>query len=230
MKNKQLLEDALLLVEQNFYFLSAGQFFGKLAKTVDFSEEDMSVRTSFDEINTYHFNPAITKVVLDDAKGMDVSKDISLFEYFVIFNAFRGICMAMVESLRLESPFRNFLEERLGERFEDFFDLLSFIRNVLSHNVHAEIALNPKDYEGTLKRIRRMHRDPRLEFYFDYTYDLPEILAPYPGYGFTCKVDFEALGEETEFLEVVPMWELLMMSELSFNLVQAYKMLIPQRY
>ena len=223
-KEAQLLDDALLLVEQNFYFLSAGQFFGKLAKTTTFDESQMDVSMTFDAINTYRFNPTLTKVVLADAYGMSTSNEVSLFEYFVAFNAFRGMCMAMVEGLRLESGFRFFLEKRLGERFEDFFDILSFVRNVLSHNIHAEIILNAKDYEGTLKRIRRMHRNPLIEFYFIYAEDLPEVEAPYPSYGFTCKVDFEALHEEMTFLEVIPLWELLMLCELSFNLVQAYRM------
>lgn len=221
MKTEQLLEDALLLVEQNFYFLHAGQFFGKLAKSAEFDSALLEVSLVCDEIHTYYFHPKFTKAVLDDARMSNAK--VSLFDYFVAFNAFRGICMAMVEALRLDAPFCQFLQDRLGERYEDFFDLLSFVRNVLSHNIHAEIALNAKDFEGTLKRIRRMGRSPTVSFTFIYAYDLPEITPPYEGYGFTCNVDFEGLEEGMEFLEIIPLWELFMLSELCFNLTQAFR-------
>ncbi len=83
---------------------------------------------------------------------------------FIKFNSFCGICMAMVEALMIEGPFREFMKTRLGEQFEDFFDIISFVRNVLSHNIHAQIMLSEKDYAGTLKRIRRHKRETNIFF------------------------------------------------------------------
>ena len=221
MSNSVLLDDALLLVEQNFYFLHVGEFFGDLSKKEDLTNKDLRVKRTFDETQNYIFNPAIIKELLNDANK---SEDITLFEYFVEFNAFRGICMAMVEALRLESSFRNFMQIRLGEQFENFFDLVSFVRNVLSHNIHAQIKLNEKDYAGTLKRIRRHKRDTNIFFTLLYASDLPEIGSPDMNYGFTCNVDFESLEEGMPFLEIISHWELMMLSELCFNLVMAYRM------
>lgn len=220
-REKQLLEDALLLVEQNFYFLHAGQFFGKLAKEAQFDESLLDVSLACDAVHTYRFHPQFTKAVLEDAKAH--LGQVSLFDYFVAFNAFRGIGMAMVEAMRLESGFNDFLHHHLDEQYESFYDILSFVRNVLSHNIHAEIALNAKDYEGTLKRIRRMGRNPEVELAFLYSRDLPQIPAPHEGYGFTCKVNFESLKEGMEFLEILPLWELFMLSEACFNLVQVFR-------
>jgi hypothetical protein len=225
MKTQRLLEDALLLVEQNFYFLHAGQFFGKLAKEAEFEDALLDVALTCDRVHTYHFHPKFTKAVLEDAK--ENAGKVSMFDYFVAFNAFRGICMAMVEAMRLESTFTAFLKAGLGERYEEFYDLLSFVRNVLSHNIHAEIALNARDFDGTLKRIRRMGRTPKVAFSFIYEQDLPQIIPPYEGYGFACEVDFEALEEGMEFLEIIPLWELFMLSELCFNLVQGFKGSVP---
>lgn len=131
--------------------------------------------------------------------------------------------MAMVEALRLESPFKSFMQIKLADRYENFFDILSFVRNVLSHNIHAQIKLNEKDYEGTLKRIRRMKRDTVVSFEFIYAEDLAEIGFPNLDYGFTCKIDFESLSTETEFLKILSQWDLLMLSELCFNLVLSYR-------
>ncbi len=218
-----LLDDALLLVEQNFYFLHMGEFLGKLSKTEDLLDRSLFVVKKYEEGKAYYFNAEIIQELLINAR-QTTSETISLFEYFVEFNAFRGICMAMVESLRFESPFKNFMQELFKDQYENFFDILSFVRNVLSHNIHSEICLSEKDYDGTLKRIRRMNRNPNILFSFQYSLNLPELGAPNDAYVFTCKIDFEALCEGMPFLEILSMWDLLMLSELCFNLVMTYRL------
>ena len=217
-----LLDDALLLIEQNFYFLHMGEFFGKLSKTENFTDRSLFVVKKYENEKAYYFNAEIIHELLLNAHK--TSKDeISLFEYFVEFNAFRGICMAMVESLRFDSSFKTYMQELFGEQYENFFDIVSFVRNVLSHNIHSEIRLSQKDFDGTLKRIRRMTRNANLFFNFKYALNLPELGAPNDAYSFTCKIDFEALEEGMPFLEILSMWDLMMLSELCFNLVMTYR-------
>jgi hypothetical protein len=116
------------------------------------------------------------------------------------------------------------LRERLGEeRFENLIDIVAFVRNVLSHNTHAEIHLTPKDYEGRRKRIERMGRDTAVEFVFLYQEDLSEIHAPVEGYGLALQVDFGMLTPATPFLEILSMGDLMLLSELCFNLVMVYQ-------
>jgi hypothetical protein len=219
-----LLDDALLLVEQNFYFLHAGAFYSQISRAANLSHHfDTTVTKQFEDGTIYSFTPSIIQEILNDAPLVPTG-ETTLFEYFVEFNAFRGICMAMVEALRLESDFRDFLQERLGDRFEDFIDILSFIRNVLSHNIHAEIALNPKDYEGTLGRILRMRRDPDMTLDFNYSRDLPELCVPDRSYGFTCHVDFSTMQSGMSFLDILSLRELFLMSEWCFNLVVGYRL------
>ena len=132
--------------------------------------------------------------------------------------------MAMVESLRFESVFKSFMQDLFREQYENFFDIVSFVRNVLSHNIHSEIRLSQKDFDGTLKRIRRMGRKADLSFNFAYALNLPQLGAPNEAYSFTCKIDFESLQEGMPFLEILSMWDLMMLSELCFNLVMTYRM------
>lgn len=218
-----LLEDALLLVEQNFYFLHMGEFFGKLSKTEDFTDRSLFVVKKYENEKAYYFNAELIHELLLNAQK-SAKDEISLFEYFVEFNAFRGICMAMVESLRFESSFKTYMQELFHEQYENFFDIVSFVRNVLSHNIHSEIRLSQKDFDGTLKRIRRMGRDSKVFFNFAYALSLPELGAPNEAYSFTCKIDFESLEEGMPFLEILSMWGLMMLSELCFNLVMTYRM------
>ncbi|MFV0481317.1 MAG: hypothetical protein ACK5LP_04975 [Campylobacteraceae bacterium] len=219
----ELIEDALLLVEQNFYFLHAGEFFARLIKKEDLSNKVEDIVLNRYDISSYKLQSRFTLEDLRDALGKS-KEEIGLFEYFVEFNSIRGICMATVEALRLEGGFRDFMFDVLGkERFEEIYDILSFVRNVLSHNIHAEIRLSFKDYDGTKRRIFRMRRDPKIAFSFIYSQDLPGIVPPQSTYGFSCYVDFESMDETTLFLDVLNTWELLMLCELCFNLVQAYR-------
>jgi len=224
MKKVHLEEDALLLIEQNFYFLQTGAFFTALAKEHPLVKTcNMNISKKIDKKYVYEFNALIIKEMLENTYESSTEETV-LFEYFVEMNAFRGICMAMVEALRLNGNFKTFIEEKLKTQYEDFFDLLSFIRNVLSHNIHADIYLDVKDYEGTLKRRIRMKKKPKIEFSFNYMKHLAEIKAPSEAYGFSTAIDLVYLGEETAFLEVLSLWELMMISELCFNLVISYKL------
>ncbi len=220
--DKVLLEDTLLLVEQNFYFLNMGEFLGMLSKTEDLTDRSMFVVKKFDDENAYYFNADITYELLRNAREYQ-RDELSLFEYFVEFNAFRGICMAMVEALRLENEFKEYIEERFGEQYENFYDILSFIRNVLSHNTHAEIRLNEKDFAGTLKRIRRMRRNEDVRLNFQYSKSLPEISPPNSKYGVNIQINFLSLKIGDEFLKIVTLWDLFMLSELCFNLVISFR-------
>ncbi|WP_331773915.1 hypothetical protein [Sulfurospirillum sp. 1612] len=222
-----LLEDALLLVEQNFYFLNMGEFLGKIAKTENLSERSLFVVKKCSEGQAYYFNAEIIYELLENAREYK-NEEMSFFEYFVEFNAFRGICMAMVESLRLESPFQDYIKDKMQDQYENFFDILSFIRNVLSHNTHAEIRLNDKDFDGTLKRIRRMRRNEKVTLSFRYSETLPEISPPNSQYGLDIGIDFLSLKKGDAFLDVVTLWDLFMIGELCFNLVISYRAIYNQ--
>jgi len=219
-----LVDDALLLVEQNFYFLHAGEFYAALNHREDLSDVvPEGIVRHFDDGTVYTFSGAMVRAVLeDDHRHGDESG--GLFTWFVEFNAFRGIAMGMLEALAHPSPFQEFVRERLGEvRYENLVDIVAFVRNVLSHNTHAEIRLNEKDYLGRRKRIARMGRDLNVVFDFNYHDDLPEIAAPSAEYGARFAVDFAALSESVPFLEILSMGELMMLSELCFNFVVAYR-------
>jgi len=223
MKDNILLEDALLLIEQNFYFLHMGEFFACLSKKVDLStKHDLRIKKQFPTKEEYSFNPQIIQTLLLDSKDTK-DTDTTLFEYFVEMNAIRGMCMAMVEAMRLEGAFRIFMQNKLGVQFDSFFDITSFVRNVLSHNIHADMHLSERDYHGTLQRITRQKRNPNIHLYINYNKDLNEIQSPNEEYSFSCSIDFAALNNQVAFFDVVSQWELVMLCELCYNLVASYK-------
>ena len=218
------IDDALLLVEQNFYFLHAGEFFALWSRREDLADRvPPRLVKVFEGGVPYVFDGGLIATVLRHEYTTPEGEG-SLFEYFVEFNAFRGVAMGMLEALREASPFQHFLRERLGaDRYENFIDIVAFVRNVLSHNTHAEILLNLKDYEGRRKRIVRMGRPTEVVFAFRYREDLPEITAPAEAYGVDLRVDFGALTPTMPFLEILSMSDLMLLTELCFNLVMAYR-------
>ena len=217
------IDDALLLVEQNFYFLHAGEFFALWSRREDLADRvPPRLVKVFEGGVPYVFDGGLIETVLRHEYATPEGEG-SLFEYFVEFNAFRGVAMGMLEALREDSPFRAFLIERLGEeRYENFIDIVAFVRNVLSHNTHAEIRLNPKDYEGRRKRIVRMGRPTEVTFVAHYGIDVPEIDVP-EDYGFGVRVDFGALKPLQPFLEILSMGELMLLTEWCFNVVMVYR-------
>lgn len=224
MDTDTLMEDALLLVEQNFYFLHAGEFFDTVSRQTDLSlHYDPRIYKTFEDGSAYLFAPHIVQEVMADALRTPAPKT-TLFEYFVLFNAIRGICMATVEAVRLETPFRDYMQQKLRGDFDDFVDIVSFVRNVLSHNIHAEIRLDEKDFKGTRERILRMRRDPDIRFRIDYATVLPEIGTPVEGYGFASHVDFASLETGMPFLEIMPQSVLMKLGELCFNFVVGYRL------
>ncbi len=223
MKKSLLEEDALLLIEQNFYFLHTGVFFSNLTKKVPLAKENELLISKKYGDKRYNFNISIIRLMLESDYELAL-EETTLFEFFVELNAFRGIGMAMVEVLKLDGDFKKFIEKKLGVFYEDFYDLISFVRNVLSHNIHADIELGKKDFEGTLKRIKRMKRKPLIRVDFNYHKDLQEIKSPFLEYGFNIEIDFSQLKESMPLLEVLSLWELMMLSELCFNFVVAYKL------
>ncbi len=224
MNTDELIEDALLLIEQNFYFLHAGEFFDAISRNIDLGAVyNPHIYKTFDDNAAYIFNPAIITELMKHA-GQTPPNEPTLFEYFVEFNAVRGICMAMVEANRLQSDFKSFMQNKLGDRYENFIDIVSFVRNVLSHNIHAEIRLDEKDFKGTRERIIRMRRNPDIYFAFDYAADLPEIDAPIEGYGCQCHINFARMKEGDLFLEIIPQIKLIKLSELCYNFVVGYRL------
>jgi len=222
MDTQELVNDALLLIEQNFYFLHAGEFFDAVSRRSDLSAiYDPHVYKKFDDQTAYIFSPTIISDLMRDASHTPAGEP-TLFEYFVEFSAVRGVCMAMVEANRIESKFKNFMLGKLGDKYENFIDIVSFVRNVLSHNIHAEILLDEKDFKGTRERIIRMRRDPDIRFDFDYDEALPEIGA-LSGYRCQCHIDFSSLKEGEAFLDIIPQIKLIKLSELCYNFVVAYR-------
>lgn len=208
------IEDVLSLVEQNFDFLHVGKFLEEYIRKNDLRSEARTFRLEFSN-GTYRLLSDQIRIPL----SMYISRknEPTTFGYLVEWNAFRGIGMAMREGLDKFPLFKDFVKGRLNSRYEHYYSVLCFIRNVLSHNVHNEIELDERDYKRTRdsKKFKESIPDGIATFTIKYADDFPDTKAP-PDYAFKIEVNFNALSVGKRFTDVISEWHLFMFSELCF--------------
>ena len=214
------VKDILSLVEQNYEFLHVGMFFDGYAKRNDLSSKVAPIELTLDGGLKFRLENKLAKESLRDYFNQ---RKPTVFGYLVEWNAFRGIGMAMKEGLKNDSSFKDFVKTKLGDRYKHYHAILSFIRNVLSHNIHSKIQLEKKDYEDTLKYfLKNVDSSGIAKLPIKYPDDFPEIDPP-SDHEFNIEVNFNLLIPETRFIEVISEWHLYMFSELCFNLVKAFR-------
>jgi hypothetical protein len=213
------IEDALSLVEQNLEFLHVGLFLNWYAKNNDLTSKVVPIEFECGGDKPYTLTGEIAKEAL---RVYFKQKKPTVLSYFVMWNSCRGIAMALYEGLKHESPFRKFLMEKLGDRYEHYHAILSFIRHILSHNTHNEIQLKKVDYEVLRKQFIKKCASGVASLSIKYTDDFPELNAQ-DNYGYEFKVDFTSLTSGERFIEVIPEYQWFQFSELCFNFVKAYR-------
>lgn len=213
-------EDVLSLIEQNFEFLHVGKFLDEFTKRNDLSKDARTIDVRLENGSTYSLNGKVTSEALHRYSA-DHGKS-SIFGYLIEWNAFRGICMAMKEGMKNSTLLNNFLKQRLGNRHAHFCAILSFIRNVLSHNVQNEIRLCKDDFSRTRNKFMETVSSGIATLTIKYDEDFPEWQRP-RNYEFKIEIDFKSLSSNTRFLEVISEWQLYMFSELCFNLAKAFR-------
>ncbi len=220
---KYSIEDILSLVEQNFFFLHMGKFLANYIKKHNLSSEAQNLNIVLGEKQSYLLHGDIIKDLLNDS--FIKWNQGNILGYFVEWNAFRGITMAIREGINGNQKFKNFLKTKLKDKFNHFDYIIAFIRNTLSHNIDNEIILrNKKDFEGTKNSFKKnVNSSGFAQIEIVYSKDLPDISCENKNYGFKIEVDFCSLKEGQKFTDIITEWQLFMMAELCYNLVRFYR-------
>lgn len=220
---KYSTEDILSLVEQNFYFLHIGQFLAHYISKNNLSSEAQNLNIVLAEKQGYLLNGEIIKDLLSNSYIKWNQSNI--LGYFTEWNAFRGITMAMREGISGNKNFNKFLTSKLKDKFKHFEYIITFIRNILSHNIDNEIILrSEKDFERTKKSfIEKVDRTGIAQIEIIYSKDFPEIPIDNKDYGFKVKMDFSSLEEGQKFINIITEWQLFMIAEFCRNLIYLYR-------
>ncbi|MBI5138801.1 MAG: hypothetical protein HZA95_03305 [Candidatus Vogelbacteria bacterium] len=218
MVEKRSIEDIISLVEQNFMFLHAGKFLSYHIKQRNLSLEAKNLLLVLKNNDKYLLRGDLIRNFLSES-FLNWDKP-NILDYFVEWNAFRGIAMAMHEGIARNPDFENFLKNIFKEKYLHFKYIIEFIRNVLSHNIDNEIRLINEDFSGTADKVKKnIDRSGVATLDFQYNRDFPEKINFPENYGFKIEVFFCDLKEGDKFIEIISEWQLFMLMELCNNVV-----------
>jgi len=222
MKEKRSIEDILTLVEQNFEFLHIGMFLSHYY----IKEHNLAVEAKNIDLNLEKNKGFVLRgdIIRDSFSESFIKCDQgNILGYFVEWNAFRGIAMAIHEGISKNSDFEKFIESILKKKYKHFKCIIAFIRNVLSHNIDSEIRLIKEDFEPTGNKFKKDVQSGVASLEFIYSRDFPEKNALPEDYGFNIQIQFCNLEEGNKFTDIVPEWHLFMIMELCRNVVGYYR-------
>ncbi len=216
-KKELKTDDIISLITQNYEFLNVGLFLNEYIKRNNLSIEAKNINIKLDGRQRYLLRGSVIKDSLEDIYIN--SNKSNIFGYYIEWNAFRGIFMAVVEGVKCNKEFKEFLKSKLGEdKYEDFNAIIKFCRNILSHNIDNEIRLKEDD-------IKDIKEKKKIDFKFNYSKDFDKETLPqnfpkdYEDYGFEIKIDFQNMKIGDKFIDKISVYNLFMLAELCYNLV-----------
>ncbi|HOJ16298.1 MAG TPA: hypothetical protein PLC43_03920 [Caldisericia bacterium] len=231
MNKKYSIYDILSLIEQNFSFLHLGNFLSIYIKNKNLSNAAKNIEIKLDN-NKFTLKGEKIKSCLEDSY-INRNKP-NILEYFVTWNAFRGIAMAVYEGIKNDN-FRKFIVSILSkDKFKHFYYIIKFIRDVLSHNIDNEIKLINENFDKTKNEFLKKNSSGIADFEFIYSRDFPDVknfLKDIPNnYGFKIQLNFNNLQDNSQqrykFTDIISEWQLYMLMELCYNLSIYYRVKI----
>ena len=97
MNEKRSIDDNITLVEQNYSFLHIGNFLSQYIKNHNLSTEAKNILFDFGENKRFVLSGDLSRDCFSDS-FINWNKS-NILGYFVTWNAFRGIAMAMHEGI-----------------------------------------------------------------------------------------------------------------------------------
>ena len=222
MDEKRSIEDIITLVEQNFKFLHIGKFLSHYIKEHNLASKAKNLLLNLGHNRSYLLRGDLIRDSLSES-FINWNKS-NILGYFITWNAFRGIAMAMYEGISKNADFEKFLEHIFKQQYTHFNYIIAFIRNVLSHNIDNEIRLIKDDFEGTANRFKKkVDTSGVVVLRFIYSRDFPEKTTLPENYGFNIEIQFCSLKEGDKFTDIVSEWHLFMIMELCSNVIGYYR-------
>lgn len=219
MSNSVDINDVLSTVEHYFTFLHVGKYLSLYVKNNDITDQVKDQDIICENDSRYTLNG---QRIRDSLKGMLHEKH-NIIGYMVEWNSFRGISGAMKEGMDKNVDFKNFIESKMPtDAFLPFGIILSLIRNVFSHNIDNEIRLHLNDFKDTKKYFTQNSQSEEIRLSIKYYRDL-RIFEDKPEYGFEIFIKLDSLQPGEKFIEIIPLFQLYMFSELCSNLVRLYR-------
>lgn len=220
--SKEIFEDSRETIVMYYTYLHLGYFYSQLSKHEDLSCKAKDMWLNCGSTNKYLLRENLIKWSLADIYKKSQLPDV--FSLLILANSVRGITMALFEALQDEEIKNLFLEHIFRndeESYNNFKEVVTFIRNTFSHNIRDKIELKRSDYEnGQNKQIDRLRKKGKttLNFFFDYA----KSPIPISRENYTVKIDidFGQIKDGVVYTDIISEYQTLLFIELCYNCME----------
>lgn len=208
-QNQYKTDDIIESIQNAALSLSAGM---SLTAVYKHSQADIENEMKDIDIDGYILSVPIQKHALQNKS----------IERFLVFSSFRSVFSTMYEGLKNNQEFKNHIKSKISENYDDFYVLINLLRNIYSHEFtsasYGSVVIKTKDYEDMLKYRRKEQLSNILSLNIAYIDFLPND-AEFPSdYKITFSLDLQKIQNGIKLVEVMPIYQQLMLSELCHNL------------
>lgn len=234
--SKKVFKDSCETIYMYYAYLHLGSFYSQLSKHEDLSNKSQNILIDTGT-GKFQLRRDIIQNSLSDIYKKSSSPDL-VFN-LILNNSIRGITMALFEALKdteiknlfLKEIFRNNIKD-----FNDFKEVVRFIRNTFSHNIRDKIELKRGDFLKYSKNKRKKkkkngkseeelwleliddlekkRRSP-INFFFDYAKS--PIPLELKNYTVNINIDFNQIKDGVVYTDIISEYQSLMFIELCYN-------------
>lgn len=199
-----------------FVYLHLGVFYSQLSKNEDLSDKARNFQIDFGK-EKYSL---VGEVIKDYLKKIhEEPQSPGIFYYLILSNSIRGVTMALFEALKNDEIKSLFLKQifRNEETFDNFHEVLRFIRNTFSHNIRDRIELRKEDYEGQRNYLSKKGKSD-INFFFDYNESPIRLNKGH--YIVEIHIDFNQVKEGSIYTDIISEYQSLLFIELCYNCLE----------
>lgn len=206
------------LIQWYYNFLSLWKYLEQYMRNNDLSDINIDTKIKTWPTSTFWINKKAVNWLL---KSIHWNSKKNIFWYLTELSARRGIFTATKEGIDNDQHFHNFIKETLKNQFFPFMQLLSLIRNILSHHMTSDWVLKQEDYHKQ-KEFLMQKEITRIHFKFKYSTYIKERKWS-DEYWLDIKVNMKNLYDWIKIKKLFSTHQLYLLSELCYNLSEIYR-------
>lgn len=216
--NKSQTINTINLIQWYYRYLCIWWFLNEIIKNKNLSNEIKNVKIKTWDKTNFSLNTKTIDKLLSEIKNNPEKENI--FWYFNKISSIKWIVSSTKELIDTNQDFKKFFKNFLGEKYEDFKEILNFIRNCLNHNISTQIKIKEKDF-STQKKFLIERKKTFIKFNFIYS-DHIKSWSWNKKYWFCIRINFKKIREWDKLFDIVKLHNLFMLSEFCYNMCEIY--------
>jgi hypothetical protein len=217
--NKSETINTINLIQWYYRYLYIWWFLNEIIKKKDLSKNIKDTKIKTWEKTNFSLNSETIKKLLSEIHKNPNKENI--FGYFNKISSIKWISSSIKELIDTNKDFKDFFREFLWDQYEDFKEILNFIRNCLNHTISTQIKIKDEDF-STQKKFLLARKKTFLKFNFIYSKHI-KTWKWNKKYWFCIKINFKKIKEWDKLFDIIELHNLFMLSEFCYNMCEIYK-------